>query len=206
MPGVGTPAGVRYDTPGRPRAQAQSDTATRSDLMNAWIAAGGPPEEAYRASAIALAESRGKLHARNRSGATGAWQILGQVVSGNLYDLDVNAKNAVAKYKDAKARGKDPWSPWVTYTNGAYKKFYGSDDPLANSFQAVGDAVGGVVDAATAVPKFLGSLGSAIFSADWWLRVGKILLGVLALAIGVNVMSREFLGIDAKSVAKLAAL
>ena len=38
------------------------------------------------AAAIALAESGGDPNAHNASGASGLWQILGQVVRGNIFN------------------------------------------------------------------------------------------------------------------------
>jgi hypothetical protein len=45
----------------------------------------------------------------NPDGAAGLWQILGQVVGGNLFDGLVNARNAVAKFT---ASG-DTWAQWT---------------------------------------------------------------------------------------------
>jgi TP901 family phage tail tape measure protein len=94
-------------------------TLGKSSLIRAWEAAGGPGgATANTAAAIALAESNGDPNAENPSGATGAWQILGQVVPGNLRDLGVNARNAVKKWRDAGG-----FSPWVTYTSGAFRSY-----------------------------------------------------------------------------------
>jgi Lysozyme like domain len=91
-------------------------------LENLWQQAGGPGGYiAHIAGAIALAESGGNPRARNPSGASGLWQILGQVVAGNIFNPFVNALNAVKKYDDARG-----FSPWVTFTNGAYLGFMGN--------------------------------------------------------------------------------
>jgi hypothetical protein len=90
----------------------------KSALAGLWIGAGGPSPLARIAAAIALAESGGNPNAHNPLGATGLWQILGQVVPGNLYNPAVNAANAVKKWRDAGG-----FSPWVQYTTGAYKAF-----------------------------------------------------------------------------------
>lgn len=79
---------------------------TLAQLEALWIQAGGNPAVAYNMARIAIAESGGNPNAYNASGATGLWQILGAVVSGNLYNPLVNAKNAVAKYN---AGGYAPW-------------------------------------------------------------------------------------------------
>jgi hypothetical protein len=90
----------------------------KAALAGLWTGAGGPSRLANIAAAIALAESSGNPNAHNPSGATGLWQILGQVVPGNLYNPSVNAANAVKKWSDAHG-----FSPWVQYTTGAYKAF-----------------------------------------------------------------------------------
>src|SRR5262249_48304057 len=73
---------------------------------------------AHIAAAIAMAESGGNPMARNPSGASGLWQILGQVVGGNIFNPFVNALNAVSKFDSAHG-----FSPWVTYTTGAYLRY-----------------------------------------------------------------------------------
>jgi hypothetical protein len=89
-----------------------------------WISAGGSKALAPVAAAIAEAESGGNSDARNASGASGLWQILGDPagVGGNVFDPATNAKMAVAKYHQAPGGGNN-FSPWVTFTNGAYKAF-----------------------------------------------------------------------------------
>jgi phage-related protein len=88
-------------------------------LENLWMGAGGPGGSvAHIAGAIALAESGGNANARNPSGADGLWQILGQVVAGNIFNPHINALNAVKKWRDAGG-----FSPWVTYETGAYRQF-----------------------------------------------------------------------------------
>lgn len=84
-------------------------------LEQLWEEAGGSSAVAETAAAIAMAESGGEQDAYNPSGASGYWQILGSVVSGDLFDPLVNAENAVAKYNAAGG-----FSPWVTYTDGGY--------------------------------------------------------------------------------------
>ena len=88
-------------------------------LENLWMSAGGPGGgTAHVAAAIALAESGGSPIAYNASGASGLWQILGQVVPGNIFNPFINAENAVKKYRDAGG-----FSPWVTFETGAYRQF-----------------------------------------------------------------------------------
>jgi len=80
-----------------------------SGLERLWIAAGGDSSAARSAAAVAECESGGRQYAYNPSGASGYWQILGQVVGGNIYDPMTNARNAVSKWR---ASGKT-FAQWV---------------------------------------------------------------------------------------------
>lgn len=80
-----------------------------SELESLWERAGGPSWAAPQAAQIAECESGGNPQAYNPSGATGLWQILGQVVPGNLDDPFVNALNAVFKFHES----GDTFAQWV---------------------------------------------------------------------------------------------
>jgi hypothetical protein len=80
-----------------------------SALESLWESAGGPSSAAPQAAQIAECESGGNPQAYNPSGATGLWQILGQVVPGNLDDPFVNALNAVFKFHES----GDTFAQWV---------------------------------------------------------------------------------------------
>jgi hypothetical protein len=107
-----------------------SGTLNKTQLENLWDQAGGAPGEANTASAIALAESSGKVDAKSSvadegSYAEGLWQEempmhAAQVPGGNAYNPLANAKAAVAISDDG-----TNWTPWETYLNGAYKKYLG---------------------------------------------------------------------------------
>lgn len=84
-------------------------TLTAAQVGQLWLEAGGPAWAEGHAEEIAACESGYRTDAYNPSGATGLWQILGAVVSGNLNDPLVNAENAVAKFK---ASG-DTFAQWV---------------------------------------------------------------------------------------------
>lgn len=68
-------------------------------------------------AAVALAESRGNPRARNPSGASGLWQILGLPFPGDPFDPLTNARMAVSKY------GSQGLRAWEAYTNGNYRQF-----------------------------------------------------------------------------------
>jgi phage tail protein X len=74
-----------------------------------WLGAGGPAWAEQAAESVAMCESGDNTNAQNPSGATGLWQILGQVVPGDLFDPAVNAANAVSKFN---ASGQT-WAQWT---------------------------------------------------------------------------------------------
>jgi Transglycosylase SLT domain len=88
-----------------------------AQLEGLWLNAGGSKSLAPTMAAIAEAESGGNSDARNPSGASGLWQILGNPFPGNAFDPATNARMAVAKYKS------QGLGAWVTYTSGAYKAY-----------------------------------------------------------------------------------
>lgn len=89
------------------RFQGGGHIYSKAQLMQLWVAAGGPPFVANIAAAIALAESGGDPGA----GASHPYHGLWQVGPGGSFDPMTNAREAVAKYKAAHG-----FTPWTTYT------------------------------------------------------------------------------------------
>lgn len=116
----------QFATGGRVPFLATGGTLSYGQLEGLWDQAGGPNAMAPLMAAIAEAESSGELNAYNPSGASGPWQILGQIVPGNIFNGLVNARNAVAKWRS------QGLSAWTTYTSGAYRQFLkGGVPPMA---------------------------------------------------------------------------
>lgn len=80
-----------------------------AQLEQIWIAAGGNPQVAPTAAAVALAESGGNPNAVSASNDYGLWQI--NIVHGSQATLDVmsNARAAVAISNNG-----TNWGPWCT--------------------------------------------------------------------------------------------
>lgn len=99
---------------------------TQPQLEQLWVDAHGPADQAQTAGAIAMAESRGVATAvgapTHWGRARGLWQILGLPIAGDPFDAATNARMAVAKWEHAPGGGRN-WSPWTTYTSGAFLKF-----------------------------------------------------------------------------------
>jgi hypothetical protein len=90
-------------------------TLSCSGLEALWVSAGGSPAVEVTAASIAMAESGGNQFATGTVGERGYWQI--NPVNGSLstYDPYGNARAAVIMSADG-----SNWSPWTTYTSGAY--------------------------------------------------------------------------------------
>lgn len=110
--------------------QGAGGTGTRytyAQLEGLWINAGGPASVAPIAAAVALAESGGCTSALNLTdnGGTqtsvGLWQTSNGTHSypSAWTTAAGNAAEAVAKYNGA----GNTFSPWGTYTSGAYTRF-----------------------------------------------------------------------------------
>lgn len=105
---------------------------TYAQLEGLWVSGGGPPRLAPLMAAIAMAESGGDPQARNGSGASGLWQILGNPFPGNPFDPATNARMAVAKWRT------QGLGAWVTYTTGTYKRFLRRGVPPAGAGATAG--------------------------------------------------------------------
>ena len=92
-----------------------SGTLGCGGLEALWVEAGGSPAVEVTAASIAMAESGGNQWATGTVGERGYWQI--NPVNGSLstYDPYGNARAAVIMSGDG-----TNWSPWTTYTSGAY--------------------------------------------------------------------------------------
>ena len=90
-------------------------TLSCGGLEALWVSAGGSAAAEVTAASIAMAESGGNQFATGTAGERGYWQI--NPVNGALstYDPYGNARAAVIMSADGAN-----WSPWTTYTSGAY--------------------------------------------------------------------------------------
>lgn len=162
-------------------------------LQKLWVQAGGDPSKAGEAAAIAMAESSGNYldenHNTDGSIDLGEWQINNkahptynqqQLHANPLY----NAKAAVAISNN----GTD-WSPWVTFKNGAYKKYLSgtlgsaraSAEPGTGSQSSSGGGILGDIGLGSLEPMFE-IIGNPI-------RAGKIILGGVLLFIAIDRLS-----------------
>lgn len=92
-----------------------SGTLGCSGLEQLWIAAGGNPGVAVTAASIAMAESGGNQDALSSTNDYGYWQINGSHGALATFDPMGNAQAAIIISSDG-----TNWTPWTTYTSGAY--------------------------------------------------------------------------------------
>lgn len=179
---------------------------TQSEIAYLWVALGGPVtgERGYRvASAVAMAESGGDADAGNYC-CHGLWAFnvsVGVTSMKCALSIICSTRKAISMSKEM------GWQPWEAYTNGMYQRFMNTelDDALLTSLPVIpgmpiepgagvnpGDVVDGVGDVAGAISDIV----NALTSTEFWLRVGKVVLGVLLLAFAANALLKSLLGID----------
>lgn len=163
------------------------------------------------AVAVALAESGGNPRAHNPvppDNSYGLWQInmlgslgpdrrkkLGITSNSALFDPAVNAR-AMSLIS---SKGTN-WTPWSTYTNGAYKKHLQGgavQTDLVPDF-LVPDPLEDFADGAVEVAKEVGRIAQAIAKAgNWlsraenWLRIGYVAGGGVLVAAGLTMVVRK---------------
>lgn len=194
---------------------------SKNQLEALWIHAGGSKAVASVAAAIALAESGGNPSSRNPEGpehAEGLWQIKGQLVPGNILNPQVNAANAVAKYRAAGG-----FTPWVTYTSGAYKSQLGGStlaskgERYFNEFlggmfggggklgaeaaekaaEPVVEAAGGFANTEKSVASGVESTASfikALTEPSTWLRLAEGVGGIVLFMVGLKTLTKGTAG------------
>jgi LysM repeat protein len=92
-----------------------SGTLGCSGLEQLWTDAGGSPSAAFMAAEIAMAESGGNQYALSPTDDYGYWQINASNGSLATFNAYGNARSAITLSDDG-----TNWSPWTTYTSGAY--------------------------------------------------------------------------------------
>lgn len=89
---------------------------TCSELEQLWISQGGNPSAAFTAAEVAMAESGGNASAISPTDDVGLWQVNRPSWGASAStDPVVNARAAIAI-----SHNGTNWTPWTTYTSGAY--------------------------------------------------------------------------------------
>lgn len=97
------------------RTTYYSGTLSCNGLEKLWESAGGNSGSAFIAAEIAMAESGGNQYATGPAGERGYWQIHPDHGYLSTYNAYGNARAAVIISDNG-----SNWSPWTTYTSGAY--------------------------------------------------------------------------------------
>jgi LysM repeat protein len=114
-PPASSPAPATAESTVLTTSAALSGTLSCAGLEELWAEAGGSDAQAVTAASIAVAESSGEQYATGPFGERGYWQINPNHGSLSTYDPLGNAKAAVIISGDG-----TNWTPWTTYTTGAY--------------------------------------------------------------------------------------
>lgn len=196
-------------------ALSKKDTFTQSEIAYLWIALGGDPSKALTASAVSFAESSGNRLAGNYC-CHGLWAIYLTVNNVTLEQAQDPLWSTRWAIRTQKQLG---WQPWEVYTNGMYQQFMGTHitgvseltsfgsklcDALPfcneNSTPTPGNVIQGASDAADGIGDVAGAISDvfqALTSKEFWLKAGKVILGVLLLAFAANALLKALLGVDA---------
>lgn len=141
------------------------------------------------ATAVSLAESRGKVNAQHKNSDGSIDRGLMQINSVHS-QYDANRLLTDPAY-NVKA-GHDIWlaaggsfSPWTTYKSGAYKLFLGHDATVTTSSETLLDP-GNIVHDATSGIDAIGKTVGALTNPSTWARLGKGALGGTLLIVGVG--------------------
>lgn len=190
------------------------------------IGAGFSGTDVAQAIAVAFAESHWNTDATNSNtnGSTdfGLWQINGSAHSWiNGQNWRDPAVNAAAAYRVWSEAGRS-WRPWTTThpTNVAgFAQYSAALAPAAASALtavaagglnsaagAIGGALSGAVDAATATPRAIAEVGNRFVGAwntvanpRWWLRAATLAVGAGMILFAVNQLAAGKLA-DSKAV------
>lgn len=191
-------------------------TLTRDQIAMYAQAAGLSAADAKTATAIALAESGGNPQAHNGNAATGddsygLWQInmtdaaggpsrrrrLGLTSDAQLFDPAVNAR-AMAMIS---SNGRD-FTPWTTYTSGAYKRAAAQQAGWEEWFlpPALGLAPEGSIPGVDTGGGLESLAELAVGAGEWlskahnWVRVAQVVSGGALVLVGLSLAFKGQLG------------
>lgn len=170
---------------------------TFAQLEALWVNNGGSRALAPTMAAIALAESSGNPASVNRTDnngrqtSWGLWQVSDgthNMPAANILDPNVNAKQAVAKYK---SQGLGAWG---TYTSGKYRDFIKNgvnpdNNGLPSGSTSTADQASVTGDIGGAIGKGLGDAFAAVLQPviSTMIWSGEVLFGILLMLGGVIV-------------------
>jgi hypothetical protein len=171
--------------------------ATQTQIAATWVAEGGPPSVANVMAAIAIAESAGETNAVSVDGCEGWFQICPP--GPNSKNPQQNTREAIAKYRTS---GFEPWtccSPAAVkivneYHAGGHRTNIGLlehlEGPAGGATEGLFDQVPGLkqlTEGANTAGSIGGIIGdfSKLFEGKFWIRIGKVLIGLFLLLTGV---------------------
>lgn len=178
---------------------------SKAQLEALWATANPGNGNPHLMAAIALAESAGNDQSVNSIGACGLWQI-------HPYEAGCQSPTTNARQAGAKLRTQG-LPAWETYTNGSYRQFLGgpttknvvggipfapkipgfpSPIPLPSIPSNPVEGAKTLFEAFSQTPGFLDKLKKVVellTSKEGWLRIGKVLIGLTLIFIGIMGMA-----------------
>lgn len=169
-------------------------------------------------TAIALAESGGRVGIVNSVGACGLWQI--HPYQNGCTNAKTNAKMANAKFEESRKTRGNGYLPWETYTNHAYEKeipkvkkalesargevvgagIFGigvGPDIAPEASTKFGEAIEGAISWTGELGKILSFLGSGA----GWTRVAKVAGGGIIIIIALSELAKAGSGSSSPNIA-----
>lgn len=182
---------------------------SKAQIEALWVTHGGKPSARQVAAAVALAESSGDTNNTNHNtdGSTdrGLWQINSVHGAESTYNITANTLAAIHISNNG-----TNWQPWTTYKTGAYRQYMGAATPTSagvfhNVFswpwesespqqhkeseeifpeKSLGLGPHPLPNPLSTVGGLVGFI-QKLFEPAFWIRVGKVLVGLFLLLSGV---------------------
>lgn len=158
--------------------------------------AGGPPDVANVAAAIAIGESGGRsdatAHEPDGSISRGLWQINSVHGASSSYDVTTNARAAVQLYKS-----KGNFTDWTVYNKGIYRQFLnGTPDISGTSGTGTTDVGLEIPNPLDALKDIADKIGTVIKAGEWFsdpknmIRIFQVVIGGGLIVVGIAVLNQ----------------
>jgi len=172
-------------------------TYTFQQLKDIWIMAGGPPDVANIAAAIAIGESGGRSDATanepDGSVSRGLWQINSVHGSKSSYDITTNARAAVELYKSKGGKFTD----WTVYNKGIYRQFLnGTPDISGATNVAVMNPLDILPNPLDALKDIVEQFKTVIKAGEWFanphnvIRIVQVVMGGFLIVAGIVILNQ----------------
>lgn len=190
--------------------------AIKADAETVLKSVGWPSATLDTARAVAFAESHGVVDVDSPPNSDGSidqgWFQINNKAHPDVSKTCAHNAQCAARAALRISSGGRNFGPWTTYKSGAYKAYLGKNYELTNKAGDTaqsqdsphGDApnplsgLDGIAQALGSIAGFVSSL----FQSATWLRIGKVIAGLILLVLGAATLLRK----DISQVAKVASV